>query len=337
MTPQPKRRIGSWLHHTPETPQKADEIVDGLKERGVNVLIASFKNWTGPTFFPSEHAYTEEGFEDGKMLRYTIDKCHDAGIEFEAWTCTFPEAGRSRLIEQHPELRVLCRDGSEYRVEGGDGEAWACPAQDATQDYEYAICREVLEKYPGIDALHLDYIRYPFGDTCYCKACRQEFREKFGYDLLEDAMSSKGREGEGFDAYVRWRCAHITRFVQRAHELTREFNVKLTAAVFPFYPSIMYDIGQNWIDWCEKGILDTAYPMNYNRSDLMVGRYTQMHTALLKGTNTLLCEGLSANGSVAELRKRAQAALDNGANGLVFFSAPPLLKLPADVLAPFCD
>jgi len=333
---QNKRRIGSWLHFLPKTRQKADDIIAGLQQRGVNVLISSFKNWTGPTFYPSEHAHTEEGFEDGRMFRYTIDKCHEAGIRFEAWTCVFPEAGRSRLIEEHPECRAMRKDGTEYRVKDGNGEAWACPAQDATQGYEYAICREVLEKYPGIDALHLDYIRYSSTDICYCEFCREEFSRKYGFNLLEDVITN-GRERPGFDAYVRWRCGHITRFVQRVHELTAELGVELTAAVFPFYPSVMYDMGQDWVDWCEKGLLDAAYPMNYNRSALMVGKYTRLHAFALENTNTLLCEGLRVYDSAEDVRKQSQAALENGSAGLIFFSAPALLKLPPDVIKPFCE
>ena len=330
------RRWGAWLHFLPETKGEMDAVVEGLARRGVNVLIAAFKNWTGPAYYSSAIAHAAPGFEDDVMLRYAIDRCHQAGVEFEAWTCAFPESGRSRLIEEHPECRALCRDGTEYRVEGANGEAWACPAREETQVYEADLCREVLERFPGIDGLHLDYIRYSSTDTCYCAACRREFRDRYGFDLLEDVMSG-GSEGKAFDAYVRWRCGHIRRFVERARALTQLAGVRLTAAVFPFYPSIMYDMGQDWVDWCSAGLLDAVYPMNYNWSDLMVARYTRLHAWHLREARTQLCEGLSVKLDMTDvdLQRLCAAALDNGSNGLIFFSVPGLLLRSEKVLEPF--
>jgi uncharacterized lipoprotein YddW (UPF0748 family) len=325
-------RIGTWTHFAPKTKAEADKLVGDLAERGVNCLITSFKNWTGPTFYPSKIAYTEEGFEDPTLYGHLIDRCHQEGLEFEAWTCTFPESGRSKLLEEHPECRVMTADGEEYRVEG-NGIAWACPASDLTQEYELGLCREVLEMYPQIDALHLDYIRYPAAEVCRCRHCQEEFQARYGYDLLQD----NGQDGvASFDAYVRWRCGQIRRFVERAVSVTRRAGVRLSAAVFPFYPSIMYDMGQDWVDWCRSDLLDDVYPMNYNCSDRMVGRYTQMHALLLNGTTTQLCEGLTANAGVSGrvLQQIGGAALDNGAEGLIFFSADGLLRGDKDVLRP---
>lgn len=330
------RRLGAWLHQMPASKREMDKVIAGLSDRGINLLIASFKNWTGPTFYPSAHAYTEKGFEDGTLLRHAIDRCHEAGIEYEAWTCTFPESGRSRLLEQHPECRAVCRDGSEYRVKDANGEAWACPARDATQDHELALCREVLARYPGIDGLHLDYIRYSSTDTCYCAACRKEFRSLYGMDLLKDVMPG-GSEGKAFDAYVRWRCGHIRSFVAKAKKAADQAGVRLTAAVFPFYPSILYDLGQDWVGWCRDGLLDAAYPMNYNWSDRMVGLYTDLHVQQLKGSRAQLCEGLALKDRMRDkdLQKLGTAALDRGSDGLIFFSVPTLLKFSKRVLKPF--
>jgi uncharacterized lipoprotein YddW (UPF0748 family) len=329
-------RIGTWLHFLPGTKAEIDETVAGLAARGITTLITSFKNWTGPTFYPSAIAYTEAGFEDGSLYGHMVDCTHAHGIEHEAWTCTFTEAGPSKLIDEHPELRAMATDG-EYKAEG-NGAGWACPARDATQAYELALCREVLERYPAQDALHLDYIRFSSTDTCYCDACKAEFSECYGFNLLEDVLPG-GTEGPAFDAYVRWRCGHITRFVEKAADLAHGLGKRLTAAVFPYYPSIMYDMGQDWAEWCRAGLLDAVYPMNYNWSPLMVGRYTDLAAALLRDTATLHCQGLGLKAAMTagDVRALAQTALDHGAEGLIFFEARTLLTLPEDTLAPFTD
>jgi uncharacterized lipoprotein YddW (UPF0748 family) len=326
-------RIATWLHHVPATRATTDQIIEGLSKRGINTLIVAFKNWTGPTFYPSAIAHTEEGFTDGGLYGHVVDACHRAGIECEAWICTFPEAGRSRLIEEHPECRVLRADGTEYRIEGGNGVAWACPANDLTQAYEAALCKEVLERYPKLSGLHLDYIRFPSTEACYCKCCQDGFRRQYGMELVGDRSHGLGPE---FDAFVRFRCGHIRRFVEKAHAVSSAAGVRLTAAVFPYYPSIMYDLGQDWADWSRAGIIDALYPMVYNRSDLMVERYTTSMASLLRGTRCSLCTGLGLAPDITadEVRRQARAALDAGSEGLVIFECHQLLALPEDTLAP---
>jgi uncharacterized lipoprotein YddW (UPF0748 family) len=329
-------RLGTWLHILPGDRGAIDGIVDGLAARGIDTLITMFKSWTGTIYYPTELAYVEPGFADDDLYGYLIDRCHARGMRQEAWTCTFPEAGPSKLIDAHPALRAVQKDGSEYRVKDANGEAWACPARPETQAHELAVCREVLERYPTLDGLHLDYIRYSSTDTCYCPACQQEFRDLYGFDLLADVMPG-GWEGVAFDAYVQWRCGHIRRFVAAAAEAAHAKGKPLSAAVFPYYPSIMFDLGQDWADWCRAGLLDAVYPMNYNWSPLMVGRYTDAAAHLLRDTTVQHCQGLGLKAAMtpADIRALGQSALDHGAQGLIFFEAHTLLAQPEDVLAPF--
>lgn len=331
-------RLGTWLHILPGSKAEIDDVVTNAAKRGITTLITMFKSWTGTIYYPSDVAYTESSFEQDDYLGYMIDRCHELGMEFEAWSCVFPEAGPSKLIDEHPELRALCADGSEYRVKDGNGEAWACPARDATQAHELATYKEVLARYPALDGLHLDYIRYSSTDTCYCPACQAEFRERYGFNLLEDVLPG-GWEGPAFDAFVRWRCGHIRRFVEQVAAVAHGAGKRLTAAVFPYYPSIMFDMGQDWADWCRAGLLDGVYPMNYNWSPLMVGRYTDLATNLLRETKTQHCQGLGLKDKMTadDVRALGQAALDHGAEGLIFFEAHTLLKLPEDTLKPFME
>ena len=328
-------RLGAWLHILPGARTEIDRVVDGLAARGINTVITMFKSWTGTVYYPSAVAYTEPGFEQDDLYGYMLERCHQHGMAFEAWSCVFPEAGPSKLIDEHPACRALRKDGTEYRVEG-NGIAWSCPARDETQAHQLAVFREVLDKYPALDALHLDYIRYSCTESCYCSACREEFRGLYGLNLLEDVLPN-GVEGPAFDAYVRWRTGHISRFVEKVAELAHSQGKPLTAAVFPYYPSIMYDLGQDWADWCRRGLLDAVYPMNYNWSPLMVGRYTNLATHLLHSTHTLHCQGLGLKAGmvVDDVRALTQAALEQGAHGIIFFEAHALLDLPEETLAPF--
>ena len=325
-----KRRLGVWIH-LPDKAEDTRPLFEKLAAQGVTTLCINFKGWAGHARFPSEVAEVASGFGDGRRMAEAIAICHALGMEFEAWSCVFTESQGSAIFKRHPECVAQARPGSGPPVEAGA--LWACPARPESKEYELAICREFLERYPGVDRLHLDYIRYPWsnGTVCFCDYCRSEFSQKFGFDLCADAG------GPGFDAFVAWRCGHIRDMVARARALTSSAGKGLTAAVFPFYPSILFDLGQDWVEWCQAGLVDAVYPMNYNWSALMVGRYTRVHAPLMKGAKPLLAEGLQVDERMAKetLQALCRAALDAGSQGLMFFTGQMLAKLPEDTLTPF--
>lgn len=322
--------LGTWVH-TPATVDAVDGLVEQLAARGVDTVCAYAKTWTAETNYPSDVAHVREGYEDGRAFARLVDACHERGIACEAWVCCFTEGPRSRLFERHPECRAA--DGRASAVPNEEGAIWPCPARPETRDYLLAICREVLDRYPALDALHLDYIRYPWANAavCTCGYCQREFRRRFGLDLLADVICNTD-ERPGFAAFVDWRCGFIRDVVARARSLTRDRGKRLTAAVFPFYPSIVFDLGQDWVAWCRDGLLDGVYPMNYNRHPYLVGQYTAVHTALLAGNDVRLREGLwTRDGMDAEAaRDLSRAALRPGVEGLMIFHAEALAALPED-------
>ncbi len=328
-------RIGAWLSVTADG-GRTNEILEAIAERGVNTVCIMAKDWRGPAHFPSQTAYTSEGFEDPDVLGRAFERAQQLGMEAEAWICTFTEGPRSRLLDEHPECLAESIDSNAVSDE--DLNRWPCPAREEVKAYELGICREVLALYPSLNRLHLDYIRYPWsnGQVCACPFCRSQFNDQYGFDLATDVTAPGGITGKGFDAFVRWRCGHIGEVVSRARQIATDAGCELSAAVFPFYPSILFDLGQDWVEWCQGGLLDAVYPMNYNWSANLVGKYTRVHRLFLDGCDTALCEGLliSQGAGVDAARAMAASALEAGSDGLMFFTASALAALPVDTLAP---
>jgi uncharacterized lipoprotein YddW (UPF0748 family) len=318
---------GAWVH-TPADIKETDTLIGQLAERGIKKVCSIFKDPSGTTYHPSAFAHTEPGYDDPKIYGSVLDRCRQSGLTFEAWICTFTEGGKSRFLDEHPECRGQSPESAAMTE---DCSAFLCPAQDRVHDHELSLCREVLERYPGIDRLHLDYIRYPWsnGGVCRCAYCREEYRRLTGFDLMRDVIIRGDQEGPGFEAFVAWRCGHIRRFVERARALAREHGAGLSAAVFPFYPSILFDLGQDWGEWCRAGLLDAVYPMTYNSSPLLVERYTSVHVAQLAGAPVELAEGLWIRDWMDEghAGRLVQAALASGAPGLMFFTGQSLARL----------
>lgn len=355
------RQMATWMHPAASI-RENEETIARLAEMGINLVAGIFKSPSGLTRYPSRLADPWKGFDEGwepwspssgsprladpckgfddeTIYGSFIESCHRHGMKFEAWTCVFTEElPTSRFLREHGEYRAVDRSGTANAM-GGEG--WACPARPEVQEHELALCREVLQRYPNVDRLHLDYIRYPWsgGSACSCAYCQNEFRSRFGLDLLKDTWLPGAVEGRGFDAFVQWRCGHIERFVRSAREVANQAGVGLTAAVFPYYPSICFDLGQDWAAWCSKGLVDALYIMNYNWSPMMVGKYTSVAQHFLRGLAAPAVQIVQVSSGMRadELRAIAAAALDNGAPGLGFFSSKGLSNLPVDTLKPFLE
>lgn len=316
----PQRQLGTWAH-TPATVAEVEQMVEHLAGQGITTVCAYAKTWNGSTNYPSAVAQTTAGYEDGLAFRALIDACHNSKMAVEGWVCTFTESRDSRLFLEHPDCRAEDRDG---RISDESGAVWPCPARPESQAYELAICRELLDRYPDLDRLHLDYIRYPWSGAavCSCAYCRQDFRQRYGYDLLTEVIAGAD-EGPGFEDFVTWRCGHIRGFVAQARELTRARGIGLTAAVFPYYPSIIFDLGQDWVAWCREGLVDAVYPMNYNRYPYLVQQFTGIHTTLLAGSPVRLCEGIWARDGMtpAQVQALHEAADQPGVQGIMIFPA----------------
>ena len=140
----------------------------------------------------------------------------------------------------------------------------------------YPIGRRIDEKVPYVDAIHLDYIRFPdvilarglwdkYGlvmdkeypqyDYCYCDKCTAGFKDKSGIDILavEDRSS--------VEEWKQYRYDLITNVVNRLSTKIHSLDKKVTAAVFPGPNSVAKRIvRQEWNKWN----IDAFFPMNYN-------------------------------------------------------------------------
>jgi len=177
------RQMATWMHPAASI-RENEETIARLAEMGINLVAGIFKSPSGLTRYPSRLADPCKGFDDETIYGSFIESCHRHGMKFEAWTCVFTEElPTSRFLREHGEYRAVDRSGTANAM-GGEG--WACPARPEVQEHELALCREVLQRYPNVDRLHLDYIRYPWsgGSACSCAYCQNEFRSRFGLDLL---------------------------------------------------------------------------------------------------------------------------------------------------------
>ncbi len=222
-------------------------------------------------------------------LAALIARAHEAGLRVHAWVnvlslSTNAEAPLLRdlgagavLVDQwgrslldYPEYDVPEAERRSYRI--GTPAIYLDPAAPGVAERLAATFEELLRRYPGLDGLHLDYIRYPdvlpylpstrFGvglSFGYGAASRARFQAETG---LVAPFAESGQNADRFDA---WRREQLSALVGRIAARARAARpgAVLSAAVYPDAERAYQGLFQDWRGWLEAGDLDVAVPMLY--------------------------------------------------------------------------
>jgi hypothetical protein len=197
-----------------------------------------------------------------------------AGLGLHAWIPT---------MVQHPSSKLK----PEWFAVNGNGESafdkpayvshytFLCPNRDEVYEFLADLYSKVAEV-PEVDAIHLDFIRFPdvilarglwekYGlvmdkeypqfDYCYCDKCVADFKAQTGIDITQEEDPSQVPEWKQF------RYDLITNMVNRLAKVAHSKNKGINAAVFPGPFTHAKPIARQ--EW-EKWNLDAVFPMNYN-------------------------------------------------------------------------
>ena len=308
----------AWIHHLPkEGPDAVRRVARRLSEAGFDLVIPCIKNPDGYLDYHGTTANVRPEFKDWDPLQVLAEEARRVGLKVHAWCCVFPEGAGSRLLAEHPEYVARDSNGAEL-IAGIHKIRWACTSRPEVQDYEFAMYQELLTRF-DIDGVHLDYIRYNHPangqHACFCAYCRETFKQETG---AEPSLDQATRD---WAAWVDWRTANVTRFVERLHLSAKANNMEVSAAVFPEYPACVVDIGQDWEDWARRRLVDYIFPMNYTMNAKIAVKRARNHAAALAGSGVPLWEGLWNRPAMSTtmLLEQVRGVLAQGAQGIVIF------------------
>ena len=237
-------------------------------------------------------------------LALLIERAQAAGLRVHAWVNVLSLArnaqapivarlGRDavlvdregRSLLDYPDYDVPQPDRRYYRM--GTPGLYLDPAAPGVAEELVAVFGELLVRYPALDGLHLDYIRYPdvlpfapgsrFGvglDFGYGDATRARFEAETG------KRAPLGRSLANASAWDTWRRDKISELVADIGETARAAlpGVELSAAVWTYPDRAYLVLGQDWRGWLDAGWLDLAVPMSYTL-DTRLLRYMAEHFA----------------------------------------------------------
>jgi uncharacterized lipoprotein YddW (UPF0748 family) len=309
----PHRFRGLWVlcegsRRTLEDPGRVDRLIEDALALGVTDLFVqvyrSGRAWYDASLAdaaPYRELLAQSGV-DG--LRYLLERAAEPGIRVHAWVNVFSlnrnraapiltDLGRQavmvdrrgRSLLDYPEFDVPQPDRDWYRM--GTPGLYLDPGAPGVRERLVATFLELLDRYPELDGLHLDYIRHPgvlphvpgsrfdVGlDFGYGEASQQRFRAETGgtgpyRDPKHPATSSLVRTKQWDD----WRRAQVSELVSeiRAAALARHPDLLISAAVIAYADRAYLTLAQDWRGWLADGLLDFAVPMIYTLDDRLLG------------------------------------------------------------------
>ena len=210
-----------------------------------------------------------------------------------------------------------------------------CPSHPDNQRLERDSVLEIVRNY-DVAGIMLDYIRYGDDKCCYCDGCRRRFEEQ--YELTVKNWPADVYTGALKEQYRQFRRDNIARLVATVSRGVRQIKpeVKMSAAVLSDGVKARDVFGQDWKLWLEKGYLDSACPMTYNR-EVASFEYCVRRDSDWSGQRDKLMTGITNGWIVApeQTLRHIAIAREHGASG--FFLHNYGAGWQAEMYRPFLD
>ena len=290
-----------------------------LASAGVNIILPNMA-WAGIAHYPSKILPQSKTYTQyGDQIAQCVEAAHKHGLEVHVWKITWNLEGAPKEF-----VDKIRADGRTQVSSTGQALNWLCPSHPKNVRLELESILEIVTNY-DVDGIHLDYIRYPGSHACYCEGCRERFVLATRLQIDEWPAAVLPKTGTHSEKYIEWRAQQITRLVRLLHKRLREAdpNIKISAAVFGWYPGCITTIGQDWIAWAQAGYIDFVCPMNYTEStnyftELLVNQLARMpkDVAIYPGIGATASNSLLTPDAVVE---QIYLSRNLGASGWTIF------------------
>lgn len=202
-TVKPYHRCASRLEMRgwePPTRKWVDNLVQGVRELGIEAVVGSAVNNHCQALFPSRVYPHCHAAADREIFLYLVESLHAIGRPILSWLAINHCAG---LTEDHPDWRIMPIADSLGRRAEPDAAHYVCvnsPYGEILPEF----CREIVREL-GFDGIWFDGSSLCVNNNtipgCVCEFCRKRFREDTGHILPERVDWKSG----AFRAWVNWR------------------------------------------------------------------------------------------------------------------------------------
>ena len=229
------------------------------------------------------------------------------------------------VIHAHPEW-LLRDDEGRTRTQGDDRSVFLDPSDPSVREWNARVAADLAARY-DVDAIHLDYIRYPGNEWGYGAASLSRFRAATGRVDTPERTDPE---------FIRWRADQVTEEVRVIRDAIHRVNsdCDLTAALLTwgeigdgYETTGGYVRGlQDWPRWCREGLVDVAYFMHYKREYQEKWKtdyrawFPEFHSVRRGARPRLVIGQGSYLNAVADTGRQLEDALAAGFDGFAVFS-----------------
>jgi len=190
--------------------------------------------------------------------------------------------GRSVLtLDQHQRVSRIESKTELDKYYQREDQIFLEPGDPRVEEYILTVINEIINRYPLISGVHLDYIRYPspvpfvpgsrfnkFGLTYgYGQKNVERFMEKTGLNP-RDTLNNE----DEYLAWDNWKRQQLTDLVRKISGLVKvkSPDFLLSCAVIPLTERAYANTFQDWSAWLEEGIVDYVALMSYTKDNQFI-------------------------------------------------------------------
>ncbi|HEX8130470.1 MAG TPA: family 10 glycosylhydrolase [Pyrinomonadaceae bacterium] len=352
-----------WVVRTTLTsPEKIRALVERARSARFNTLIVQVRG-RGDAYYRSRWEPRTGALKNQPAafdpLAYTLVEAKRANMRVHAWVNTHllanldelpvepqhvynarpdwlavprPVAAELYAMSPHdPRFRAAIVEWSKANRGQLEG-VYTSPANPAVREHVYSIWMDILERYPELDGLHFDYVRFASPDFDYSRTSLERFREwlelrlstaerrLFAVALKNDPLAAADAYQEQFADFQR---EQITTLVERIYHgvKKRKPGAIVSAAVFADETNARTMRFQDWRRWLALGVLDAVCPMAYSPDTAVFQKQIEVAAAAAHAAGRQVWAGIGAYRVPAESAvEKINAARSLGTDGIILFS-----------------
>ena len=306
------------------------------KDLGFGNVVVDMKSIMGEVLYDSQIApYMGdwEGVERSRsydMLGYFLQYGHDMGLKVFGSLNVFAGGhnyfDRGIIYGDKAHWQSICYTNGELVPISSiktNYNGMLNPANPEVQEYQLAILEEFVKKYPELDGLIFDRVRYDEITSDFSELSKKQFEEYAGVtveNFPEDILSwydadgklrDKWAPGKYFKEWVEYRSMVIHDFVKKTHKSLKKINPDLiigdyTGAWYPTY----FQVGVNWASESYDPCRVPEYRWWASRNYYKTG-YADMLDVYMTGLYYTMITKDDVDRATGVVGQRSEAGMDN--------------------------
>ena len=199
-----------------------------------------------------------------------IEEGHRLGLEVHAWFeyglwgwLSYDSTNYGPILSTRKDWLMKNRNGNYFNIMSGViYQFWMDPAHPEVVQFMSEIYAECAWKYPKLDGIQTDRIRYPNPNFSFSDISRTRYQSDTGGS---DPITLSESDAE-WEQFLDWRKEQTTHVAGEIYRAVKEENPAclVSAAVAPPYMLSGSDNKlQDWPEWGRRGYVDLLCPMLY--------------------------------------------------------------------------